>query len=182
MKISFPIMGNSYLAFKQLIKEMGHEPVVAPLPTARTMSLGTMYSPEFACLPFKIMLGTYLEAIEKGAEVIVASGGHGPCRAGYYGILQQKIIQDLGYDTKIIIFDSFAKNYKEFLAKLNWLLKTGKTSWWQFLRAFKPAWAKLKALDEIEILSYHIRPYEINSGETTKVYRKCLKLMEEPLT
>jgi predicted nucleotide-binding protein (sugar kinase/HSP70/actin superfamily) len=182
MKISFPIMGNSYLAFKQLIKEMGHEPVVAPLPTARTMSLGTMYSPEFACIPFKIMLGTYLEAIEKGAEVIVASGGHGPCRAGYYGILHQKIIQDLGYDTKIIIFDSFAKTYKEFLAKLNWLLKTGKTSWWQFLRAFKPACAKLKALDEIEILSYHIRPYEINSGETTKVYRKCLKLMEEPLT
>ncbi len=36
------------------------------------------------------MLGSYLEAIEKGAEVIISSGGHGPCRAGYYGILHQK--------------------------------------------------------------------------------------------
>jgi predicted nucleotide-binding protein (sugar kinase/HSP70/actin superfamily) len=182
MKISFPIMGNSYLAFKQLVKDIGHEPIVAPLPTARTMSLGTMYSPEFACIPFKIMLGTYLEAIEKGAEVIVSSGGHGPCRAGYYGILHQKIIEDLGYDTKIIIFDSVAKTYKEFMSKLKWLLKTGQSSWWQLFKAFRPAWAKLKALDEIEILSYHVRPYEINTGETTKVYRKCLRLMDEPIT
>ena len=74
MKISFPIMGNSYIAFKQLIKDLGHEPIVPPMPTARTMSLGTMYSPEFACIPFKILLGTYLEAIEMGADVIVSSG------------------------------------------------------------------------------------------------------------
>jgi len=182
MKISFPIMGNSYLAFKQLVKDLGHEPIVAPLPTARTMSLGTMYSPEFACIPFKILLGTYLEAIEMGAEVIVSSGGHGPCRAGYYGILQQKIIEDLGYDTKIIIFDSFAKTYKEFISKLSWLIKTGNKSWWQLYQAFKPTWAKLKALDEIELLSHDIRPFEINTGETTRVYRKCLELMDEPVT
>lgn len=182
MKISFPIMGNSYLAFKQLIKDIGHEPLVAPLPTARTMSLGTMYSPEFACIPFKIMLGTYLEAIEMGAEVIVSSGGHGPCRAGYYGILQQKIIEDLGYNTNIIIFDSFVKTYKEFISKLSWLLKKGHKSWWQLYQAFKPAWAKLKALDEIELFSYQVRPYEINTGQTTKVYRQCLKLMDEPKT
>ncbi len=74
-----------------------------PLPTDKTLTLGTMYAPEFACIPFKIMLGSYLEAIEKGAEVIISSGGHGPCRAGYYGILHQKIIEDLGYDTKVVI-------------------------------------------------------------------------------
>ncbi|MGI6144983.1 MAG: CoA protein activase [Peptococcia bacterium] len=182
MKISFPIMGNSYIAFKQLIKDLGHEPIVPPMPTARTMSLGTIYSPEFACIPFKILLGTYLEAIEMGADVIVSSGGHGPCRAGYYGILQQKIIEDLGYDTKIIIFDSFAKTYKDFISKLSWLLKTGKKSWWDLYQAFKPAWAKLKALDEIELYSHQVRPYEINQGETTKVYRKCLEIMDEPVS
>lgn len=182
MKISFPIMGNSYIAFKQLIRDMGHEPVVAPMPSTRTMTLGTMYSPEFACIPFKLLMGTYLEAIEQGAEVIIASGGHGPCRAGYYGILHEKIIRDLGYDTKIIVFDSFKKTYKDFIGKLRWLLTSGNTSWWQFYKAFKTAWLKLQALDEIEILSYHIRPYEINSGDTTGVYRECLALMDEPAT
>jgi predicted nucleotide-binding protein (sugar kinase/HSP70/actin superfamily) len=182
MKISFPIMGNSYIAFKQLIRDIGHEPIVAPLPSTKTMTLGTMYSPEFSCIPFKLLMGTYMEAIEQGAEVIIASGGHGPCRAGYYGILHEKIIRDLGYDTKIIVFDSFKKTYKDFLGKLKWLLRTGNTSWWQFFQAFKTAWLKLQALDEMEILSYRIRPYEIKPGDTTSVYRECLALMDEPTT
>ncbi|MDD2402012.1 MAG: CoA protein activase [Clostridia bacterium] len=179
MKIAFPIMGNSYIAFKQLIKEMGHEPVVEPMISAKTMSLGVAYSPEFACIPFKILLGSYLEAIEKGAEVIITSGGHGPCRAGYYGILHQKIIQDLGYDTKVVVFDSFTRNIGDYIRKLNWLLTQGKTSWWKFYKGLQKVWLKIKVLDELEILSHNIRPYEINKGETTKVYKKCLELVDE---
>ncbi|MBZ4655320.1 MAG: hypothetical protein JG781_2679 [Peptococcaceae bacterium] len=182
MKISFPIMGNSYVAFKQLIEDIGHEPVLAPMPSSRTMTLGTMYSPEFACIPFKILMGTYLEAIEKGAELIITSGGHGPCRAGYYGILHQKIIRDLGYSTKIMVFDSFTRTMGDFISKIHWLLTKGKTSWWQFYKAFKLGWEKLVALDEIEILSHHVRPLEINKGETTKVYHQCLEIMDQART
>lgn len=178
MKISFPIMGNSYIAFKQLISELGHEPVLAPPPSARTMTLGTTYSPEFACIPFKILMGTYLEAIEKGAEIIIASGGHGPCRAGYYGILHQKIIRDLGHPTQIVVFDSFSRTFRNFFSKIQWILHEGKTSWWQFYKAFRLCWTKLVALDDIEILTYHVRPYELEKGRTTLVYQKCLKMME----
>lgn len=182
MKISFPIMGNSYVAFKQLLEEIGHEPIIAPMPSAKTMTLGTTYSPEFACIPFKILLGTYLEAIEKGAEVLVSSGGHGPCRAGYYGVLHQKIINDLGYETKLIIFDSIAKTFGDFVSKVNWLLKTGHSSWWRFTKAFQVCWQKLLALDEIEILSHQVRPYEIKKGETSVMYRHCLEMMEQART
>ena len=28
------------------------------------LDLGTKYAPEFACIPFKILLGSYLEAID----------------------------------------------------------------------------------------------------------------------
>ncbi|WP_338013877.1 hypothetical protein [Desulforamulus profundi] len=46
----------------------------------KTLDLGVQHAPEFACLPFKILLGTYLETIEMGANTLVTSGGHGPCR------------------------------------------------------------------------------------------------------
>lgn len=177
MKISFPIMGNSYIAFKQLLEDIGHEPLIAPMPSSRTMTLGTMYSPEFACIPFKILMGTYLEAIEKGAEVLISSGGHGPCRAGYYGVLHQKIIQELGYNTRLIIFDSVVRSFNDFVGKLNWLLSEGKTSWWKFAKVFKPTWKKLLALDEIEILSLNVRPYELKKGQTSNTYRECLDIM-----
>ncbi len=179
MKISFPIMGNSYIAFKQLIRDIGHEPLMAPMPSARTMTLGTMYSPEFACIPFKILMGTYIEAIEKGTDVIISSGGHGPCRAGYYGILHQRIINDLGYNTKVIVFDSVIRTFGDFVKKISWLLDEGKTGWWRFATVFHVVWDKLMALDEIEILSFHIRPYEINKGETSRVYSKCLEMMDQ---
>lgn len=182
MKISFPIMGNSYVAFKQLVEELGHEVVLAPMPSARTMTLGVSYSPEFACIPFKILMGTYLEAIEKGTEVILASGGNGPCRAGYYGVLHQKIIKDLGYQTKVVVFDSFMRTAGDFTKKINWLLSQGKTSWWQFSQAFMTTWKKLVALDEIEILSHHIRPLEIHQGQTSHVYTRCLEMMDQART
>lgn len=182
MKVSFPIMGNSYIAFKQLLEGIGHEALVPPMPSARTMTLGTAYSPEFACIPFKILMGTYLEAIEKGAELIVSSGGHGPCRAGYYGVLHQKIINELGYNTEVIIFDSINRGFKDFTGKLNYLLNTGKSSWWKLLKIYRAVWDKLIALDKIEILSHQIRPYEIEKGITSKIYDKCLGIMDQAKT
>ena len=35
-------------------------------------------------------MGSYLEAIEKGADTIVTTGGRGPCRAGLYGEIHKR--------------------------------------------------------------------------------------------
>ena len=66
MKVTFPHMGNTYLAGKALFEDLGVD-VVVPLPnTKRTLELGTKYAPETICLPLKINLGNYIESIEKG--------------------------------------------------------------------------------------------------------------------
>jgi predicted nucleotide-binding protein (sugar kinase/HSP70/actin superfamily) len=38
------------------------------------------------------------------------------------------------------------------------------------------------ALDEIEILSHKIRPYEIEKGRTSKIYDSCLEIMDQAKT
>lgn len=182
MKITFPYMGTSHIAFKMLIEDLGHEPVVPPKPSKKTLTYGTQNSPEFACLPFKILMGSYLEAIEKGAELIITSGGAGPCRAGYYGVLHQKILQDLGYDTKIMVMESPYRNILDFLGKIRSVINPSGVSWWKFIKVFKKAWEKLKVLDEVEILSHQIRPFEVHRGETTTVYKKCLEIVEAAYT
>lgn len=40
MKITYPHMGYSYVAFKMLIDDLGYEAVVPPEPSKRTMDLG----------------------------------------------------------------------------------------------------------------------------------------------
>jgi predicted nucleotide-binding protein (sugar kinase/HSP70/actin superfamily) len=128
MKITYPHMGYSYVAFKMLIDDLGYEAVVPPEPSKRTMDLGVRYSPEFACIPFKVLLGTFLETIEMGAELAISTGGVGPCRAGYYSVMQQKILNELGYDLKILVFEPPQSNYLDFIKKLR-MIKPKHMSW-----------------------------------------------------
>ena len=182
MNISFPYIGNYPLAFKNLIEKIGHTPLVPPKPSKRTLTLGVQHAPEYACLPFKILLGTYLEAIEKGADLIVASGGNGPCRAGYYGILHDKILKDLGYNVPIIVFDSVFEKPWEFFSKLSLILKNGKSNWLDFVKAFRRSWQKVKVIDQIELTSHRIRPLELEKGNVTRVVEKWLNQLDAATT
>lgn len=182
MKVTFPYMGTSHIAIKMFFNDLGFEAIVPPKPSARTLSLGVQYAPEFACVPFKILLGSYLEAIELGAELILTSGGFGPCRAGYYWVLHQKILNDLGHNVKIIAFEPPLRDIPDFIGKVKAVMRPNRTSWRELYHHFKTAWCKLKTLDDVEIRSHEIRPYEVNKGETTKVFRQCLEELDRART
>lgn len=178
MKVSFPRMGYSYLAFRWLMEEIGLECIVPPEPNNETLDLGVRYSPEFACIPFKVLMGTYLQAAEMGAEVIVSSGGCGPCRAGYYWVMHQKLLNEIGLKTKVIAFEDPMCGLRDFFSKLNFFRKAGGVSIRRFTRAVKTGWEKVKALDDLEILSYQVRPYEALKGETSKALKQSLELID----
>jgi predicted nucleotide-binding protein (sugar kinase/HSP70/actin superfamily) len=180
MKITFPHMGTSPAAFKMLIQKLGHEPVMPKRPSDKTLSLGSHYAPEFACLPFKILLGTYLEAIEQGAEMIITSGGLGPCRAGYYAVLHQKILKDLGYPIDFVVLEPPQKKAIDLLRKLRKI--TSGLSFSTVWEALSTTWSKLKVLDRIERITYEIRPFEVNRNETTQTFEKCLQLVDNAWT
>ena len=177
MKVSFPHMGTSHIAIKQFIERLGHEPVVPPTPSKKTLSYGVQYSPEFACIPFKVLMGTYVEVLENGAEMIVSSGGHGPCRAGLYGLLHEKILKDAGYDFEMVILEAPFRYPGMLISKINRIIKTGKTNWYRFIQDLRFGWDKLRVLENIEEYSHKIRPYEVSRGQTTKNYNEALKII-----
>lgn len=95
-KVAFPQMNNYYVPSNYLFKNvLETELIEAPKITNKTIELGNKYSPEFVCTPFKYTLGTMIECLEKGANILVQMGGG--CRYGYYSELQEKILRDLGY-------------------------------------------------------------------------------------
>lgn len=179
MKISFPHMGYSYIALKWLVENTGHECIVPPEPSKRTLDLGVRYSPEFACIPFKILTGTYLEVAEKGAEVILTSGGMGPCRAGYYWVMHKYLLDEIGKDIQVIAIEPPLCDLPDFIRKLHFIRKTGGLSVKEFIRVFKTAWEKIKAIDDIEMKSHQIRPYEIKRGDTTRALWSALDMLDQ---
>ncbi|MGM9876248.1 MAG: hypothetical protein ACI310_03345 [Bacilli bacterium] len=120
--VSFPHLGNYYIVFNYfLTKALKCKVIIPPGTTRKTIELGSKYSPDFVCVPFKYNLGNYIEALDMGANTLIQGGGG--CRYGYYGELQEKILRDLGYDFEFynLIYDnhiSLKKGYK-FCRKIN---------------------------------------------------------------
>lgn len=94
-------MGNYYIAFTYLIKKLTKQAVlIPPKITRKTIEIGSKYSPDFVCVPFKYNLGNYIEALNEGANILLQAGGG--CRYGYYGELQEQILKDLGYNFEFV--------------------------------------------------------------------------------
>ena len=177
MKISFPYMGTSHIVISYLLEQLGHEVIYPPVPTKKTLSLGVQYSPEFACLPFKILMGTYLEAVEKGADTILTSGGCGPCRAGYYGELHKRILHDMGYNVDMIVLEPPLVSPLDFFRQSHKLIK--KRGWINLARVFRIAWRKLQALDDLESTLHKLRPLALSKKQITQVYEDGLELIRQ---
>ncbi|MGM0421054.1 MAG: 2-hydroxyacyl-CoA dehydratase [Bacillota bacterium] len=167
MKVSYPHMDSPVLYYK-LLTLLGHEVVVPPRPTQKTISLGVKYAPEFACFPLKMLLGTYLEAEELGADTIVTSGGHGPCRAGLYGQLHQKIIDSMGLDLDIIVFDAPTYNWRDFLKKVNKIKLDN--SWFKLANIINITYRLAHSMDRIEKQVHSQRAYAVNPQEVTNLW------------
>ena len=145
MRLTFPHMGLLSIPVETLINGLGHQAVAPPPTNKRTFELGAKYSPEAACLPFKINLGNYIEALEQGAEGIVAAGGIGPCRFGYYAQIQQRILQDLGYDFELLLLEPLGGKREELYRALAILLRNRRL--YQITRILRLVWNKVRWLD-----------------------------------
>ena len=176
MKITFPHLGNVYIAGKAFLEELGHEVITPPVCTNRTLEIGTKYSPEMMCLPFKIFIGNYIESIEKGADTILITGSCGPCRFGLYSIMQEDILKDLGYDVDIIVLEGLGEGYLQFIKNLMRLFKS--SSIIEISKIAKMALILIKRADNLTDLSNNIRAYAIDKNKVNRIMDNYSKSTE----
>lgn len=176
MGITFPLFGSSYITIKSLLTWLGHDVVLPPPITEKTMALGTKHSPEFACLPLKITTGSFIEALDKGADSILMAGGVGPCRFGYYGYIQKGILEGLGYKFDTYIIEPPARDFKGAMGVINKLKR--KSSWKDLVYYMYLALAKQKYFDDLHKLVLKTAPYEYGKIQSFSIYNNFLKQMD----
>ena len=102
--VSFPHLGNYYVPiFNWLTNILDKSTTKVMIPktmSKKTLELGSNYSPDFICLPFKYNLGNFIESLESGANVLIQAGGG--CKYGYYAEVQNQILKDMGYRFKYL--------------------------------------------------------------------------------
>ena len=174
-KISFPHMGTISYAWAAALRIIGCEPYVEPYTSKKALSLGTKHAPEAICLPYKVILGNFIEAIEGGADYVAMITAPGCCRLGEYGKCIENALHDLGYDTKYIemqLYDGLGGIYN-FLKRAS-----GKNNPLLFCRAILIAILKVFELDILEALHSYYRAREIKQGDAEKHYNKALKIID----
>jgi predicted nucleotide-binding protein (sugar kinase/HSP70/actin superfamily) len=174
MKVTFPYLGP-VLAYKKMFELFGHEVILPSPPTQKTIELGVKYSPEFICFPFKLILGSYLEAIARGAELIVTSGGIGACRAGYFGALSEKILQQLGMEIRVLVFDSLFGEFPTFYRQAQEI--RNRKSMFQTVSIVHLAINLICVLDKYEKKINRLRPYETICGTCNQKWREIQELL-----
>jgi predicted nucleotide-binding protein (sugar kinase/HSP70/actin superfamily) len=172
-------MGNMYIPLNAFFENLGFEVILPPLCSKRTLELGVAYSPEFACLPLKINIGNFIEALEKGADTIIMAGGVGPCRFGYYGEVQKEILKDLGFNFEMIILEPPQGRFYELLKKIKSITNKKNNSLKDIVTATRLAWKKALLLDKLDIESSKVRSIERTIGQTDKIYNLLLQQIND---
>ena len=175
-KVSFPHMGTVCYAWSSALRIIGCEPYIEPYTSKKTLSLGTKHSPEAICIPYKLILGNFIEAIEGGADYVAMITSPGCCRLGEYGKCIANALKDLGYEAKYIemqLYDGIKGMY-DFLKTVS-----GTNNLLLFTRAIMIAMIKTFMLDSLESKLSYYRAREIHFGDAEKHYKKAIKIIDE---
>jgi len=176
IKVAFPHMGTIYIAWAAALNKIGVEAYVPPYTSKKTLSLGTKHSPEAICLPYKLILGNFIEAIEGGTDYVAMISSPGICRLGEYGSCIKNALADLGYDAKYIelqLYDGVKGMYR-FAMQI-----CGKNTPILFLKAIFLIIRKIFLLDDLDARLSYLRAREIRVGDAEKNYKKALEYVKD---
>ena len=163
-----PYGGSRMLA--AAFHSIGLDARVTPEEDSRTLELGGKYTSGDECYPQRIVLGDYMklledERLDPKTTAFLLPTANGPCRFGQYVSLLRRILDDQGYEEVPIVSFTSANGYADLGEQASALIRT--------------AWRSVVVQDILLKLLLMIRPYEVNPGQTDKVYLECLDLMGE---
>lgn len=173
----FPHIANYAYAFKYIFEKGFEVKYLIPPPiTKKTLELGSKYSPDYVCSPFKYSMGCYLEALDRGANCLMQI--YGGCRLNYYGELNARILHDMGY--RFEFFDMAAvdwhsrKSIFEHFRKINPDMSIVKVG-----LALPVTLKIIETLDKFEDFIRHNVGFEIHDGEFDRVYKEFLQKLND---
>lgn len=176
MKATFPYFGYDTVALKGFLEDLGATVILPPPNTKRTLELGVKHSPELICLPFKITLGNFIEALKAGADTLFMAAGARKCRFGYYHYLQEEIVKK--FKREVSFYGISQYSFYQFIFKKMPEIFNIKPR--RVLRAF---YRLLKKSELINDFTNRLRNARVlDFGLSEKVERRGLRMIESAKT
>ena len=140
-KVSFPRVGIYTEVGVKFFRSLGLE-VIEPKPVGKKiLEKGVLHSPEMMCLPYKIVLSSFIQALEEGADTLVMYNSQGFCRFRCYYVLAETALRDMGYKFEMVV--PKAKNLFSWVFKLAPGFSPGK-----IIKIVKQTWDDIRRVEE----------------------------------
>lgn len=156
MNITYPHLGYLSLALPQLFDGLGVTPLPPPPISSATIAVGSRYAPEGACLPYKIMLGNFWQALDHGADTVVSINGAGKCRMGFYHLLHQLTLAERLPAERFYTINLSGRVLSEIRRFLHQV--TGHKSHWRILGNIRRTLTTIQALDAVHRAKCYYAP------------------------
>jgi predicted nucleotide-binding protein (sugar kinase/HSP70/actin superfamily) len=182
MKVTFPRLGTMHIFCKAIAETAGIPYLVPPITSRKTLALGVKNSNESICLPFKVILGNFIEALQRGADTIIMVGSGPPCRLGLYDLVHQVILKDLGLPYRWLTipprltWGALVKNHEETKVLRKELTPR---NYLTFPYALYIGWRKMAATEQLEKLAMTVRGREVIKGSTQRSLQQALRMLDE---
>ncbi len=168
-KLYIPYMADHAYALKAAFKGNGLDAEVLPETDDESLEWGRKYTNSKECYPYIVTTGDMIRKLkspdfdpEKTAFFMPASSSF--CRLNHYESSQRLILRELGYP-EIPVFSPDAED--TLFSDLDSVTED----------FTKDAWRGVVAIDTIFKALRETKPYELNKGETEKVYRRGLEMI-----
>jgi predicted CoA-substrate-specific enzyme activase len=158
-----PKMSPHVDAIGAAMEACGAKAIVLPEPDEQNLLLSSPLTSGTECLPYRITLGDFLRFCHENSGNLknfegFTAGAYGPCRFGKYAIEQMRVLKDSGFD--ISIHTTVSNNaYRDINLSPD------------FERL---AWKGIVAVDCLERLLWHTRPYERHVGLADRLFEEYI--------
>ncbi|MCM8772578.1 MAG: acyl-CoA dehydratase activase-related protein [Candidatus Omnitrophica bacterium] len=141
MKISFPRIGIYTEVGVKFFKKLGLE-VIEPNPVGKKLiEKGVLFSPEMMCFPYKVVLSSFIDALERGADTLIMYNSQGFCRYRCYYVMAEMALRELGYKFKMVV--PKAKNL------FSWIFKIApEINKFNLIKIVKETWEDIKEVEK----------------------------------
>ena len=166
--VYIPYMSDHARAIAASFRACGINAVVLPPSNEDTIKYGRRYTSGKECYPAIVTTGDMVRMVKspefnrKGAAFFMG-GSSGPCRFGQYNMLQRIVLDEMGYEDVPIYAPNQSRDF------FNELEIIGRDF-------FALGWKGMVSVDLLEKCLRETRPYEINKGETDRVYDECVNI------
>ncbi|UCC60901.1 MAG: CoA activase [Dehalococcoidia bacterium] len=165
--IYVPYLSGHSDVFAAALRSAGIDARVLPRPDERSDELGRRYASSKECHPYQLLTGdlvrmTELEGFDPDRSAFFTLSFDGSCRMSQYPLSFKLVLKRLGLSHMPVVAPSTSIRLDEGtrLFGLNWA---------------RSIWKGWLATDILLAKLLRIRPYEINEGETERVYEQAIE-------